>query len=231
MLILALDTSSKTGSVAIFEDSELIQSRSIGDRSTERRASASCFPIDVNRLLGEANRKIDDIGVIAVATGPGSFTGLRVGVVAAKTLAYSLGCKIIGVNALSAISAAAIEGASVSSVCAVMDAQRSQLFAARFESVTSWSPKMIGEVEIIDRKQLIDFAQGDPITGPGLEKVSMELTEVQTLDRRYWSCNAERIGRSSYPRVKSSTFDDPWTLKPRYYRASAAEEKRKSQTK
>lgn len=230
MLILALDTSSKAGSIAVFDDSKLIQSCVIGDQSTQQRASAANFPIDIQRILGEVNRKIDDIEMIAVAVGPGSFTGLRVGVVAAKTLAYSLGSKIVGVNSLSAISASAIEEASVSSVCAVMDAQRGQLFAARFESNELWAPRMIGEVEIIDREHLIEFANGVPVAGPGLEKLSTELTEVNALDRRYWSCNAERIGRCGIALAQSSNFDDLWALKPRYYRASAAEEKRKSQT-
>lgn len=230
MLTLALDTSSKSGSVAVFEDSELIQSSSIGSPSEDRQSSASNFSVDIRRLLDAANRKTADVGVIAVTVGPGSFTGLRVGVVAAKTLAYAVGCKIVGINSLSAIAAKAIEGTGLSSVCTAIDAQRGQLFAARFQADATWAPKMIGEVEIIDRNHLIDFADGDPVSGPGLERLSNDLSEVQTLDRRYWRCDAETVGRCSFPRAKSSSFDDLWTLKPQYYRASAAEEKRKSQT-
>lgn len=229
MLILALDTSGKAGSTALFDDSTLLKSRPIGDTSTQRRASASNFSADVAQLLLDSSLTIDQLDVIAVTVGPGSFTGLRVGVVAAKTMAYALDCKTIGVNALSAIAAAAIEEAEVSSVCTVMDAQRSQLFACRFEADSTWNPRTVGEVEIIDKTDLTEFAGAMPIAGPGLTKLSTNLANLNALERRYWSCNAEWVGQHSYPRVASGSFDDLWGLKPKYYRASAAEEKRQSQ--
>ncbi len=228
MLILALDTSSKAGSAALFEDSRLIQSRAIGDQAAGRRASSSNFSFDVSQLLLDSGHDIVALDVIAVTVGPGSFTGLRVGVVAAKTLAYALGSQTIGINALSAIAASAIEEAGVSSVCTVMDAQRGQLFACRFEADSSWTPRKVGEVEIIDNTQLTEFAGGMPVAGPGLDKLSTDWEDVKPLERRYWSCNAERVGRHSYPRAAKGTFDDYWALKPHYYRASAAEEKRQS---
>ena len=152
------------------------------------------------------------------------------GVVAAKTLAYALNCKVVGLNSLAVIAAAAIEETSCSSVCTVMDAQRGQLFAARFEAAEPWAPQMVDDVQIIEKAQLADFAGSASIAGPGLEKLSQDLAEFNTLERHLWSCNAEIVGRSCIPRIESNSFDDHWTLKPNYYRASAAEEKRQRQS-
>jgi tRNA threonylcarbamoyladenosine biosynthesis protein TsaB len=229
MLFLAMDTSSKAGSVAIFDGGELLESLPIGSQSSLNRPSTSNFSSDVAELLKRTGREIGELRTIAVTVGPGSFTGLRVGVVAAKTLGFALkDCQVIGVNTLMAIAASVIENSDHQSVCTVMDAQRGQLFAAQFEAGEPWAPTMSADVKIIEKTDLDPFADGNPITGPGLSKIK-ELEGMNATPEDQWNCTAEKVGRVAIPRIASGSFDDQWSLKPIYYRASTAEENRLKQ--
>lgn len=189
---------------------------------------ASGFSTTVSELLAAHDRQISQVDVVAVSVGPGSFTGLRVGVVAAKTLAYATGCKLVGINTLAAIAANTMASESHKTVYSVVDAQRGQLFVARFHADQRWAPTMEGDVKIVDRSELAQIAQGHPVVGPGLQKMEDELDALTTVDRRFWSCSSECIARAALPRIEADSFDDLWSLKPMYYRASSAEEKKKS---
>src|SRR5690242_6997614 len=120
MLILALETSDLGGSIALFDDGELLKYAALEPPQRSARWLAPA----IDGALREAGREPREIGLVAVTTGPGSFTGLRVGVTTAKTLAYAVGCPVVGVNTLEAIAkrAATLQ----SPVWAVIDAQRQQ---------------------------------------------------------------------------------------------------------
>ena len=91
MLLLAIDTSSKNGSVAVFDDNSLIGCQNVAGKGN----SASQLPPTIRSALSELGIEIGQLGCVAVATGPGSFTGLRVGVTTAKVLAYALNMSLI----------------------------------------------------------------------------------------------------------------------------------------
>src|SRR5690606_26963117 len=127
MKILALETSGMSGEVALLDDGQLLVTETL---SPQQRTAQSLAP-GIASSLAKANWRAQDIGLVAVTIGPGSFTGLRVGATTAKTFAYAAGCEVLGVDTLEVIA----QQAPVSSdtLWAVLDAQRSQLFAARFE--------------------------------------------------------------------------------------------------
>ena len=124
MLVLALDTSTRAGSAALVEDG-VIRHEIIGDES---RTHGERLPRDLMRVLDEASCTLEAIDLLAVITGPGSFTGLRVGIAAVQGLAMATGRKIVPVSAFEALAAAA--GAGTSMVGAWVDAQRGEVFAA-----------------------------------------------------------------------------------------------------
>lgn len=127
MLILAVDTTSRTGSLAIWRDGRLTHALA-GDPS---RTHGERLPGDVSGLLSQAAVTVADIDLYAVVTGPGSFTGLRVGIAAVQGLALASGRKVVPIPALDAFASA--PGLEDGRVAVWRDAQRQQVFAALYD--------------------------------------------------------------------------------------------------
>lgn len=128
MRILGFDTSAKTASVALFEDGRLAAETYLDTGFTH---SETVLPM-AKALLESARLKPSDIDVFAVNAGPGSFTGLRIGIAAVKALAMSLNKKCAAVSTLEAL-ALCLNGAE-GTLCPVMDARCDQVYTAFFES-------------------------------------------------------------------------------------------------
>jgi tRNA threonylcarbamoyladenosine biosynthesis protein TsaB len=137
MRILGVDTSSAHASVAIIENSRPISEKfhrsqdSIKARAAHARNNhaAILLPL-VDSALGVAALTLSDISVFAVAIGPGSFTGLRIGLSTVKGLAYGTGTPIIGVSTLHAIAARIDDFNGI--ICAILDARKKEVYAAIF---------------------------------------------------------------------------------------------------
>src|SRR5450755_2128655 len=106
MLILAVDTSTRTGSAALLRDSEVLSEIS----GYEETPYSTRLFRDVALLQERANLRLDQIDVFAVAAGPGSFTGLRVGLTAVKAWAEVHGKPIAAISGLEAIAAGSLTG-------------------------------------------------------------------------------------------------------------------------
>ncbi|MGE5193070.1 MAG: tRNA (adenosine(37)-N6)-threonylcarbamoyltransferase complex dimerization subunit type 1 TsaB, partial [Deltaproteobacteria bacterium] len=126
MLTLALETSGPVGSVAVVESGELLCERTL---KLGRQHGQALIPA-IRAALEECGKKAKDCDLVAVSIGPGSFTGVRVGVVCAKTLAYAAPCRLAAVDALHAI--ACNSPADVWSVKVIGNAQRGDLFTAKY---------------------------------------------------------------------------------------------------
>jgi tRNA threonylcarbamoyladenosine biosynthesis protein TsaB len=113
VLILAFDTATDVATVAFVRDGEVLG---------ERLSRAARVLQDVEELLGEAGLERNDVEGIAVGTGPGSYTGLRMGLVTARTLAISLGVPVAGVSTLDALAAGS------PAAVPVIDARRREVF-------------------------------------------------------------------------------------------------------
>lgn len=129
MKILALETSAKAVSAAVTEDGQVLAS---GYQDTGLTHSRTLMPI-VEAILKNAELTVADMDVIAVAAGPGSFTGIRIGVSAAKGLAFAADKPAVGVSTLAAMArnVAHVDGLIV---CA-MDARRQQIYNALFQAL------------------------------------------------------------------------------------------------
>ena len=98
MYVLGIDTSTMTGGVALLRDDELVGESVLNIRTTH---SERLLPA-LEGLLGQGGLDVKQLGLLSVVTGPGSFTGLRIGVATAKGLSYALGIPTVGVTTLEA---------------------------------------------------------------------------------------------------------------------------------
>ena len=159
--------------------------------------------------------------MVCVAVGPGSFTGLRIGVTTAKTLAYAVGAEVIGVNSLEVIASQAPP--TDAPLWAVIDAQRQELFVAKFDR----ERKPIGQPRILSQPEwLAALVPGDRVTGPGLKRMRpLPPTGIEVVDESQWPPLAAAVGHLGWRDYCAGRRDDLWRLVPLYYRPSAAEEK------
>jgi tRNA threonylcarbamoyladenosine biosynthesis protein TsaB len=138
MLILALDTTTRAGSAAIVRDGAIVREH-VGDPSLTH---GQRLPADLMHLLEAAHVRLDAVDLFAVAAGPGSFTGLRVGIATIQGLAVATSKRVVPVSVLDALARAAtlpsVVAASVRAshdyIAAWMDAQRGEVFAAIYEA-------------------------------------------------------------------------------------------------
>ena len=129
MLILALESSAKAASVALCRDVVLIAQ---SQQCSGLTHSCTLLPM-AEQMLKNTDTKLADVDAIAVARGPGSFTGVRIGVSTAKGLAWGAQKPAIGVSTLEAMAYHGLAAGEGALVCAAMDARRSQIYNALFE--------------------------------------------------------------------------------------------------
>jgi len=189
-----------------------------------QRTAQSLAPAMKN-LLEEVHWKPSDVQLVAVTLGPGSFTGLRVGVVTAKTLAYASGAEVIGVNTLDVIAHQSPAGNR--SISAVIDAHRHQLFAKTFKREEDGFLNTDQVTQVVATDHYVANLKPDIIvTGPVLEKLRSRLPAgAPVADKSLWKPMAATVGQLAWHNYQAGKRDDVWKLAPNYYRQSAAEEK------
>lgn len=166
MRVLALESSAKSASVSFVEDGIIKCEMYLSVGLTH---SATLMPL-VKSCMEYANCKISELDLIAVANGPGSFTGVRIGVATAKGLAQKDNIACIGISSLEAIAYNFLNSGAL--ICSVMDARCSQVYTALFKSDNS-KIKRISEDEAISidalNKKLAGYNEKIIICGDGTD--------------------------------------------------------------
>lgn len=235
-VILAIETATRAGSVAIARGEEILSSRT-GDASSSHSQD---LIENIDAVLQAARLELSAVDLFAAAIGPGSFTGLRIGLATVKSLAVSLERKCVGVSALGAVSHAA--GASKRTV-ALLPAGRGEVFAQMF-AVRDDSVEAIDEPAHIRPNALVAKYGGHPqLTWAGegahaqLELIrseargkGIELTagsEKQNTNgwmlARPAELLAENVARLAFLEWRKGNVIDPGELRANYVRASDAE--------
>jgi tRNA threonylcarbamoyladenosine biosynthesis protein TsaB len=217
--VLILETSSRIGYVAVAQGDELRGVR----RLEETRRHARDLAPAMKELLAEQTWRPRDVQSVIVSRGPGSYTGLRVGIMSAKTFAYAAGCTLIAVDTFAALALQAPP--SVSRIDVLADAQQDKVYVQSFvRSAEDWQP--ISELSI--RKFADWLAAREPsawVTGPGLLKWASHLpAEVPQVEASLWEPRPASLLRLGLARYHAGKRDDPWTVEPLYLRPSSAEE-------
>ncbi len=215
MIVLAIDTSTDYLSLAILKDGRLAAKF---HKKAHRRHSILLVPM-IDRLLKKAGLKIKKIDCFAISVGPGSFTGLRIGVTVVKGLAYALKKRIVAVPTLDAIADNAKSFKGV--ICPVLDARKNKVYACMYKS-DGKSLKRLSKYLLLPSEELLKKLSkydkvvflGDTIPTPE-GCTSAHLRGVSTV-KAYWHPKAEVVARLGAEYFKKRKFVKAEDLEPMY---------------
>jgi tRNA threonylcarbamoyladenosine biosynthesis protein TsaB len=222
-LLLAIDTSARTAGVALLDGDQVV-----AERTWRARGSHTVQLLPVTRdMLRAAGYGPVDLDAVGVAIGPGAFTGLRVGIATAKTIAWSLGIPCLGVGTLDALAATA---PWATRVLAVLNAGRGEWFWALYGTERGrrrrLAPPQIGRPEevlhVLNRTTLLVGECGE---APRELIATSFARTVELGDPRLPAIRPAALGLLAAERLAAGERDEPATLQPLYIRRPAAEER------
>src|SRR5208282_530208 len=221
MLVLAIDTSGKNGSIALARtsfgqsDVEIVEILPL----TGGAFSAQLVP-QIAALLGKHKYSKNDLEAFAVANGPGSFTGLRVGLAAIKALAEALQKPIVAISLLEAVAWSSAEHrAARGRVLAAMDAGRGDVYVGDYEVAPQL--RMLSE-RLLSREELVPLANGKTIVTPDARLAETVRAAGIQVDRIEYPGSAV-IARLGWEHLQRGQTVRPEELEANYIRHSDAE--------
>ena len=211
--ILSIETSTSICSVAIHEQGELLALAEI----KESGAHAEKLLLLVDEVFEKAGLSFADLDAVAVSQGPGSYTGLRIGVSTAKGIAYALEIPLIGINTLQAM-AASQSVAPGDYVVAVLDARRKEVYTQTFgDSLQELSPI---EAVVLEEGVFGSILEKGRVyfVGDGVEKVKEEVKSANALFVADWaiSLSAKNMGVLASEKHARQEWEDLAYFVPNY---------------
>jgi tRNA threonylcarbamoyladenosine biosynthesis protein TsaB len=219
--LLILETSGRVGQVAVAEGD---MPRAVRRLDEARRHARDLAPA-VRDLLAAHGWRPGDVNAVVVSIGPGSYTGLRVGVMSAKAFAYATGCALVAVETFAAVAAQAPAEAERLDVLA--DAQQGKVYVQGFaRAAPAELPRPVTPLRI---EPFADWlARREPaawVTGPGVRGQEQRLpADARVVDPALRGPQTESLLRLGLARYRAGVRDDVWAVEPLYLRPSSAEE-------
>jgi tRNA threonylcarbamoyladenosine biosynthesis protein TsaB len=221
-ILLTIATATRTASVSITSGENLIAELTVNPPGTQ---SEVVLP-GIEQLLSESGLSYDDLDAVSVVTGPGAFTGLRVGVATAKGLSMATGKPLIGVSSLQSL-AVQIPVSSYP-VCALIDARKGEVYAGCYE----WQnglPTLQGKEEVVDPLDIVQRISGSVLfVGDGCEAYRTLIIR-QLGERAHFAAGSAHILRASSAarlallKLRNGETVSPDLLNPVYIPPSDAE--------
>jgi tRNA threonylcarbamoyladenosine biosynthesis protein TsaB len=221
MNILAIDTSSSWLTI-VCGDQDGIKGQffqNIGNQHAEKLAGI------VESLLQDSGLKFSDIDLAGVVTGPGSFTGLRVGISFVKGLAMALNIKTMGLNTLDALAHEA-SGHNAKRISPMIDARKGQVYAALY-NVEQGAPALTSEyVATAPSDWLKDLPKDTLVLGSGVETyrdlIASDFKQVALLEKNHITISPEILFESALKAFNAGKLLDPEELDAFYIRQADA---------
>ncbi len=222
MKILAIDSCSNVATAALVCDDVLIAQFFLNDKTTH---STKLLP-QIEYMMQNAQTEFADIDLFAITTGPGSFTGQRIGVATAKALAHATGKPMVGVSALMAM-AYNIKFTDYL-ICPIMDARREQVYTASFkwqddELITIKEDRAMALDDLLEEidENVIFFGDGVPVFK---EKIASKLgNKAHFAPANLMHINGGGVAEAAKSEYKKGNACDYASLVPTYLRLSQAE--------
>jgi tRNA threonylcarbamoyladenosine biosynthesis protein TsaB len=242
MIVLGIDTATAVASAAVVEDERLVVEetgagvRESGNGATSHRGNHAeiLLPL-IDKLLDSTGLRLTDLSALAVAIGPGSFTGLRIGLSTVKGLAYGSETPVVGVPTLAAVAARVNDGAGF--ICPFLDARKKEVYAALFyrrgktlervsDDVAATPETVVEAVRRLTRGEPCLFIGDGTRTYASAVKDSFGESGRLTLGENYPSV-ASAVAFLAEEKLLREERDPVGPLTPLYLRPSEAELKRK----
>ena len=220
MKILSISTSSNIATVAISEDDKCILELNINNNKTH---SETLMPL-VSELFEKLNIKLDDIDLIACDVGPGSFTGIRIGISSVKAIAESLNIPVVSVTSLEAL-AYNVESKNCKTICSLIDARNNQVYAGIFDNKYTLLEEYIADdisivINALNKYEDIQFV-GD---GAVFHKELLNIKNFEYENVIY----SKNIAKCAYRKYKEGKICTADSILPLYLRKSQAERMKKN---
>jgi tRNA threonylcarbamoyladenosine biosynthesis protein TsaB len=217
--ILCLETSTDTCSVALYADDRLVDSREVH----EPQAHAAQLAVLVEETLRHSGVPLNRLAAVAVSEGPGSYTGLRIGVSTAKGLCYALGIPLIAVGTLELMASAVEQG---DWLCPMIDARRMEVYCALFDE----TGRMVGKphAKVVDAASFSDVLATHRLVffGNGAMKCKEVLTHANAVFVDGVYPRAAEMGQVAVGRFAARQFADLASFEPVYLKEFAAKKAR-----
>lgn len=225
MYVLGIDTATMVCSIGLVNEQRSVAEMTLHTRKTH---SERLLPM-VQQLVADADLTPRDLSGVAVSIGPGSFTGLRIGITTAKSLAFALQIPVVGVPTLDAL--AAQFSYSRHLVCPVIDAQKGNVYTTLYR-VEGVYPQRINEYRVMNMEELLGYLQtrGESVVLTGeTELYAAQLGEMPEIPLLHWAPALQSMPRGAViaalglRKLQQGQTEDPGVLAPLYIRRSEAE--------
>ena len=224
MKILGIDTSSNASSVAVIEDNKLICEYTVNTKTTH---SQKLMPM-IENMLSMSEVNIKDIDAIAICIGPGSFTGLRIGMATAKAIAHVNNLPIIGVNSLEIL--ASNMNLCDKKICSILDAQRNQVYTGKYKFENDRVVE-IQPIDVIEIEKLLEEILNDNedwiMVGEAVYKYEEKIKEIKNIKIPAPSNNVTKASSLCSVAIRKYNenvdVNNCYNINPMYIRKSQAE--------
>lgn len=228
MVLLGIETAGRRGNVALWDAD---RSRVIGSyRFPEGPSHARDIVPAIDETLTEAGLRKEEIDAVAVSRGPGSFTGLRVGITCAKTMAYILQWQTVGVPSLEVlVQNVEPREYDARTACPLRDARRGAVYGTLYRWEDQMWKDQTGVVLASPEEVRRQLPEGTVVFGSGLRahrEAFIESPDGSLIEgpESLEEARAEEVARVGARMIRAGKSVTPFELEPRYYRRTAAED-------
>ena len=210
-LILSIETTTTNCSVSLSKHGETLL---LKEDYGENFSHAERLHVYINELIEEANVKREDIDAVAVSKGPGSYTGLRIGVSAAKGLCYALDIPLLSVSTLEALACQVKIDKGI--IIPMLDARRLEVYSAVFSS--AYKPLRAIKAEVLDEHSFSDYLENHSVyfIGNGVEKTKTLITHPNANFIEGKLPSAIEMSALAYNKYKISDIENVAYFEPYY---------------
>jgi tRNA threonylcarbamoyladenosine biosynthesis protein TsaB len=210
--ILNIETSTKACSVALFNGDKLLSFR---EQVTDKFSHSEKLSLYISEVVKEAEISFSQLKAVAVSMGPGSYTGLRIGVSSAKGLCYALDIPLIAISTLKSMAYEMSRVEKADLYCPMIDARRMEVYSAFYDAENNMIRKICAD--IIDKDSYKKELSNKVIFfGDGAEKIHSTINNKNAFFISNFHPSARFLGSLAYNKFLASDFEDTAYFEPYY---------------